>query len=61
MGSRYPERSKELNMTHFIGLRLSNSQISKLKEYEEKYKKSLSDIVREAIAIWINIYSQKEN
>jgi len=55
MGSRYPGRPETSNKTAPIGVRLPEYQRNKLQKYAGKYKMSLSDIMREALAIWFNM------
>lgn len=41
--------------TQQVQARLSASQLERLKRYAEYYKMSISDILREAVTVWLNV------
>jgi Arc/MetJ-type ribon-helix-helix transcriptional regulator len=59
MGTRYPGRPSTSNRTKMVSVRLEEYQASKVEEYSDKFKMSTSEIVREAIAIWLNMNGSK--
>jgi len=59
MGNRYPHRTKELNMTTIIGVRVLQSQKVKLDSYAQVHNLKISEIVREALTMWINMNSKE--
>lgn len=59
MGTRYPGRPKDLNMTRQIVVRLIDSQYDRLTKVAEFYKMSHSAIIREALTSWLNTNSTK--
>ena len=42
-----------------ITVRLDSSHKSELKKYVKKYDKNMSDLVREAISLWLNLQTPK--
>lgn len=55
MGGRYPERNANFNMDKLVAFRIGDYQYSRLQEYSEAFNMGLSEILREAVALWINI------
>lgn len=60
MGTRYPGRAKELNMTKSINVRISDSQFDRMQKYVARYKMTNSAIIREALTIWFNLNSDRK-
>jgi ppGpp synthetase/RelA/SpoT-type nucleotidyltranferase len=54
MGTNFPNKDASNNMTDIIGVRVLRSQRIKLEEQANKNKIKISDIVREAITMWLN-------
>jgi len=54
-GTKYKGRPTEDNRTININIRCTAYQREKLDLYAEKLNMSISDIVREALAIWFNL------
>lgn len=54
MGSRYPGRPRGSNFSHTINVRVIDTQKNRLEKYSEMYQMPISDIVREAIGMWLN-------
>jgi hypothetical protein len=59
MSSNYPQRNKDLNMETTVGVRVLKSQREKLEEHALKNKMRISDIIREAITMWLNMNSKE--
>jgi predicted transcriptional regulator len=55
MPSHYPGRIDTLNKQKMVHVRLDDSQKERLEEYAKRYNSSISDIIREAITIWLNL------
>lgn len=58
MGTRFSGRPKDLNMEQVTTVRLLPNQRKKLEKYAALYQISVSDLIREAVTVWLNSNSE---
>ena len=55
MSSRYPGRPETSNKTRLVGVRLNDYQYGRIQKTSQEFKMTISDIIREAVAVWLNM------
>lgn len=58
MGTRYPGRPETSSKGRIISIRLDRYQGGQITEFASKFNMSISNIMREALAVWLNLNSK---